>query len=865
MPRDPGDDDGSVDSFLREIARAPSQELAEQPERIGRFRVTGRLGRGGMGIVYRGEDEALRRTVAVKVLPPMAQDDEARRKRLLREARAVAAFTHANVAAVYEIGVSDGRVFFAMEYVEGKTLRELLEQGPLAVTRALEVALQMASGLAKAHRANVVHRDLKPENVMVDADGVVKILDFGLAKLLAPDAPEGAAETATLDGHFRGTPAYASPEQARGKDVGPATDVFAFGVTLYEMLTGKRPFEGASIAELAVAMDHGAPPRPSATSPEVPSALDAIVMRALAKDAGARFADGDALVAALAPLVSHAVADTAVPAPASVPAHRARGGWLRGAAFVGLAAIAAFAGLRAHERDAARTAGGASASAAASSAPSATIVRMGDGSPPVSTSSAAVNAYRLGMKEIRDASLMHGFAMLHQAVELDPQLAAAHLRLCIDANEVPACRQALTLRDALGARDREMLRIAEASATRQEDGLRAGLAAARARFPEDEEIAFRVAQHDAAADGGTDEGLRALSTPQAPFAYADWVRASRTRRSDPASARAAAEQCVAWTPGAASCLAQLQGLASMEGRCDEMLVLARRRATLDPESPKSYFEIAWGLEATGAAEELYVDALERAFALGKEPELGWIRARMHAARGNFAEAERWLPKVQRGVNAKYQDELTAVAAVRMRVREELGDEAGAGRIAVELLRRRAALRDVPDDPFALALLAEGAHRRGGLSAKEAVDLAMPLPGALRSPAERTALSALLRAVVAEDAAARPAALGWFETDQSDSDATTFLRARLRQAAGDLDGAAADFTASGRVCSPEVTYLVGGRAELLLGALEASRKDSPRACAAYGRVLARWGKAVPRSATAEEARAKRKALGCAVGW
>ena len=189
-----------------------------------------------MGVVYRATDERLRRTVALKVLPEALARDDERRRRPLREARAAAAVTHPNIATVHDVGEADGRVFIAMEYVEGPTLRARLADGALAAPAALRIALQIARGLAKAHQANVVHRDLKPDNVIV-GENHVKILDFGLAKLRDEDAATPSAlehqETETeltRQGKVLGTPAYMSPEQARGKDVDARTDVFGFGV-----------------------------------------------------------------------------------------------------------------------------------------------------------------------------------------------------------------------------------------------------------------------------------------------------------------------------------------------------------------------------------------------------------------------------------------------------------------------------------------------------------------------------------------------------------------------------------------------------------------------------------------------------------
>jgi eukaryotic-like serine/threonine-protein kinase len=224
---------------------------------LAHFRIVEKLGEGGMGVVYKATDEKLRRTVALKVLPASFADDVERRSRLLREARAAGAVTHPNIATVYEIDEADGHIFIAMEYVDGESLRDDLATGPLAVPEALRIALQIAHALGEAHDAGVVHRDLKPENVILGKNGQVKLVDFGLAKQGRDEATTRSAleqmKTATQvtgAGKLLGTPAYMSPEQARGKEVDARTDVFAFGVMLFEMITGERPFQGESVTDV---------------------------------------------------------------------------------------------------------------------------------------------------------------------------------------------------------------------------------------------------------------------------------------------------------------------------------------------------------------------------------------------------------------------------------------------------------------------------------------------------------------------------------------------------------------------------------------------------------------------------------------
>jgi serine/threonine protein kinase len=206
-------------------------------ERVGHYEIVAPLGSGGMGEVYRARDLRLGREVALKILPAGLSGDAARLRRFEHEARAVTALSHPNIITVHDVGSFGERLYIAMELVEGKTLRRILASGALPVQRAIDLAAQLADGLAKAHEAGIVHRDLKPENVMVSRDGFVKILDFGLAKLASDSGERSTAETlstqeGTLPGTLLGTVAYMSPEQAQGEPLTPVSDQFAFGAVL---------------------------------------------------------------------------------------------------------------------------------------------------------------------------------------------------------------------------------------------------------------------------------------------------------------------------------------------------------------------------------------------------------------------------------------------------------------------------------------------------------------------------------------------------------------------------------------------------------------------------------------------------------
>src|SRR5512143_3682010 len=222
--------------------------------RIGPYEIVSALGAGGMGEVYRAKDSRLGREVAVKVLPEGLASDHDRLSRFEQEARSASALNHPNIVTIYEIGSTGQVSYIAMELVDGKTLREVLEEGPCPTKRLLGIAAQIADGLARAHGAGIVHRDLKPENLMVTKEGFVKILDFGLAKLSLPESGEVSAmptlaRPETHPGIVLGTVGYMSPEQAGGRLVDFRSDQFALGSILYELATGRRAFSSAPRAQ----------------------------------------------------------------------------------------------------------------------------------------------------------------------------------------------------------------------------------------------------------------------------------------------------------------------------------------------------------------------------------------------------------------------------------------------------------------------------------------------------------------------------------------------------------------------------------------------------------------------------------------
>lgn len=259
----------------------------------GRYRLGQLIGEGGMAVVYLGRDLLLNREVAIKILRDQYASDENFLKRFEREGQIAAGMTHPNIVSVYDVGHDDSQHYIVMEYIRGPNLKELIHrQGPFSVDGAVFIISQVASALDYAHQRGLVHRDIKPQNILVDRNGNAKVVDFGIAKgMRDPSLTEA--------GTGMGTVHYVSPEQARGGDIGPASDLYSTGVVLFEMLTRALPFDADTPVGVAMHHVNTPPPRPSSINPDIPPQIDAIVLRALAKDPSDRFPSGAALEMAL--------------------------------------------------------------------------------------------------------------------------------------------------------------------------------------------------------------------------------------------------------------------------------------------------------------------------------------------------------------------------------------------------------------------------------------------------------------------------------------------------------------------------------------------------------------------------------------
>jgi len=874
------------------------------PERIAHFRVLGQLGQGGMGVVYRAEDEKLRRQVALKVLPEAVANDEERRTRFLREARSAAAINHPNIATIYEVDEIDGRVFIAMELVEGGTLRARLAKGAVTVSEVVRLARGIARGLARAHARGVVHRDLKPDNVMLTEEGEPKILDFGLAKLREErDAPGPTqleqAETAsqvTHEGRLLGTPGYMSPEQARARPVDARTDVFAMGVVLYEMLTGELPFRGESTMDMlmAIARDPHRPVRER--NPDVPESLAAVVDKCLAKAPEDRYPSARELAEALEavavsddahvpPSRRGAAATKSLGAAVVSDARPGTSRWAIGAAGALVLAIAAgVVGWLARSHHVQPASGAPSAVAAAPSG-SLQPVRITDLPPPKTSSPEAGREYALAVQAIADGQMQSSRAHLVRAEQLDPSFAAAHLLLGWTGSPLDDQRKELAaaaqLRAQLSPHDVAILEVLQPllvkNEVRSDKAWRAWKDLA-ARFPGDVTI-LQVWALSGFRGGHDAEALDLIERsrwmdPKSPIW--DWaVGEHLVDTGDLAGAAKAVDHCLSATPSAWVCR-QVRGTVEARlGQCKELEDDARAMIALDPDEPVAYDWLAAALLAKGAPVESIADAFRRARAHEFDPATKEVHEQhdmvtVAELTGDFAAALALFPQLDRAaagstssdvVGNAFNDEAFALTQV--------GDDKRAVALADAYMKRLPALTTL-DEPVALRnVVLRLRHTAHAISDAEF----------------RTTREAWSREV-SEQLPQQFANNVWFQfwaepaaTPQEAKEALDALSrysplppyegiiyhervmGQVLLLAGRVDEAIPHLQRAQHACfTPDYLPSHQLSAELLGEALE-SKGERDGACAAYGEVLVRWGNAKPRSVTADKARAHMKALGC----
>jgi serine/threonine-protein kinase len=809
---------------------------------LGHFRVDAKLGEGAMGVVYRATDERLRREVALKVLHRSLASDPERRARFLREARLAAAVTHANVAAIHEAGEADGWFYLAMELVSGSSLHDVMLRGPLPVRDALAVARGILRGIAKAHDKGVVHRDLKPENVMLDEDGEVKVLDFGIAKA-GPGVMGASAIPLTHKGALIGTPAYMSPEQGTGKEVDARTDLFAFGIILFEMLTGRRPFGGVTPLEMIVCATTEPPDTPSRHAPEVSPELDRFVHRCLEKQPDARFANAREALAALDAIAGAVGSSPRLTAPTPAPSEPSGPGTV----VIGPIGIL-------------------------------------DVAPPASPSPAAVEAYLRGLKGLRGCDWTTAADELGAAVKLDPSLAPALLRLALVSGfnasyllptEIRAYfNRAAQLRDRMSPRDRDLLRALEPFLLAEPRDLpecRRRFEAVLAKHGWDGELHMIAASAMDGFDPGAQRvwGARAVQLdPQDASAWQAYGGAL-SDTGDPDGARAAFERITDISPTGVDGFYELAMLAAREGQATAAERHARRiRAVLGPTANECDI-LASALYAQGRSLDDVREILRGKLPVVPESRRSSTEAHdkvcVAAISGDFDAALAHLTAWRAILGAEQHLEIHgAWARLSVLVARERGDDAGAVAVAERFLAGRDAWARThrrADDATPLCLAV--ALSAGRVSAAHAAKVRDTwIAEAIGSPGCRWGIAfapALERGVPWGDAARAmlpPPDRFWFgrfpmlRYDAGVALLTVGERARAIELLGGV----------AKSCLAILDPFRAVHASLHLGAALEASGDRAGARAAYRSVVERWGSARPVSASAAKAAARLLALG-----
>jgi serine/threonine protein kinase/tetratricopeptide (TPR) repeat protein len=810
----------------------------------------GRIGAGGMGEVYRATDPRLSREVALKLMHSGSERDPERLKRFENEARAAAQLNHPNILAVLDVGTHQGVPYLVTELLEGQTLRERLAR-PFTPAEVVEAARQLLSGLGAAHARGIVHRDLKPENVFVTKDGRLKILDFGIARV------EGTRHdgTQTATGAVVGTIGYMAPEQVRGLPADARADLFAFGCIFYELLGGRRAFQGATSVETGYAILN-APPAPL---PDVtPAHLERLVRACLEKERDRRPPSADAVLAALSG------SDAGPPAPAS-----SGGMWkvALGASLM-LAVVTVLATRR--QEPAPQPLAIPREAPDAGPAPG---LSMLDVPLPKTSSPEALALYRKGLQELHDGSVAEGLKLLEQSVALDPMFGAAHVRACLWGYKASDCIEARRLRTTLSPRDAALLDAIGRRREMEPIDLDAGLAAEAAllrQFPNDAEVAFVASiHHGVQAPSQQAESLalcnRALALDPT-FAAVYWRRGMNLAHGLTEQEREHEfELCLAIAPQSGACMRNLAGMAAVRGDCAAYARYAQQVPGL--EKGGAYLE-QWVFDArlaTGATRD-ELDAM-----LAQWPEL---RGRQL---GDPLPGEALIP-LYFGELDKVQ--LDGGADLRTHVAASLlAEERGDTRALAPLLRQFLAVRgtalvrnDIIADVYDGSMI-ELAMRAGLMSKAEVDDLIerwanelvpiVPENAVLYRKALRVAAATTpTEAKEAIDALPEPVLLDVM----NDRDISATRRGAIGHAlllSGDVDKALPWLERAAHLCfSHQGDLFAQMRARLELGQALAQKGDVKGACAAYGLITAQWGHAKPRSVTADQAKQRMKSLHCA---
>jgi serine/threonine-protein kinase len=617
---------------------------------LQQYLVLALLGRGGMGVVYKARDVRLERDVALKVLPPGQLGDDVRRQRFLREARAASALSHPSIITIFEIDSADGFDFIVMELIAGATLAQSIPPQGMAADQAMRFALQMVDGIAAAHRAGLVHRDLKPGNLMIRGDGALKILDFGLAKLRSADDDETLAQL-TASGHVVGTVAYMSPEQARGEDVGPASDVFSLGVILYQMISGRMPFQGSGLSVLHALIEGRFAPLVD-VRPDCPGPLAEVIAKALRPEPRQRYANagemladlrraaGVASAAEMSPTVS-VVEPAAAVAVSSNGRSRRHTLWRASIAAVvlAMAALAWYAVPR---------------SVAPADATAPTAVDGATTSPGALTQSAA----ELLRLHYRDGNVDRAIEQLGQALRLNEAYAPAEARLSLaywrknSRSPDPVLRQqALSYAESAVKHDPQLAVAhvalgAARAALGQLDEAAAAFAAAETLDPANPELQRRLGDLAVARNDSTRAAkhyARSVESGRGEWESHSQLGTFQYRQGQYAEALASFTRMQELAPDHSRAYSNLAAVLHQLDRTDEAAAQLQRAIEIAPAAP-IYDNLGTLLYFQGRYKEA-ADAFARSVQLGANTYLRW---------GNLADAERMTP----GGRAKAHDTYT---------------------------------------------------------------------------------------------------------------------------------------------------------------------------------------------------------------
>ena len=486
---------------------------------VAHYHIEALLGQGGMGVVYRAADLRLRRTVALKLLRGQRTGDSRAKERLLAEARAAGALDNPNICTIYEVGETDDQVpFIAMGYYPGETLEQLLRRGPVPISAAIDYATQIARGLAAAHQRGIVHRDVKPGNIVVTDDGVVKLLDFGIARTLDV--------TVSREGVTPGTIAYMSPEQVTSRTVSPRSDLWALGVVLYEMCTGTRPFGGEHVGAILYSIVHEQPSPAASLRQDLPPHVGTILDRLLAKDPTTRYADAETLISDLTSTVAHRPRRRFFP---------------RGVRYgAGVLAVGALVAFWPRTQEAA----------------------------PSERRMAAQDLYEQGHRDVlfrTESGRREALGFFRQAIAVDPTYATAHAGLA---------HLLVLISDNAGGSRRAQLRDAEAAA-RTAIRLDSLLADAHASLGHVLLFDYQFAEAEA-------EFKRAVALdPTTPYVreFLVWLYIFTNR---PRDALKEAERAAAENPDSPTAIAEVARALLVNGRCADAMIQLQRLAYLQP-------------------------------------------------------------------------------------------------------------------------------------------------------------------------------------------------------------------------------------------------------------------------------------------